>query len=115
MRRSRHRLAGLMAGAALVVATTIPVAGAGATPAAVTGSDWPAYLYNTSHSSTNAGATAIDAADASSLTPAWTFKPTTMPKPGLGGISASPTVVGGIVYIGANNGTFYASTNGPVR
>lgn len=67
------------------------------------------YLYGLSHSSVNAGATAITTANASTLTQAWNFLPDPPPVAALGEtLNASPTIYGGVVYIGANNGTFYA-------
>jgi outer membrane protein assembly factor BamB len=71
--------------------------------------NWPAYLGGPSHNSYLASATAITPADAASLTPAWTFMPGAPPDAALGyQLNASPTVYDGVVYIGANNGTFYA-------
>jgi outer membrane protein assembly factor BamB len=78
--------------------------------------NWPAYLNGPAHSSYQAAATAITPADAASLKPAWTWVPGTPPKADLTGLISSPTVYNGVVYIGANNGTFYAlnETNGSV-
>jgi outer membrane protein assembly factor BamB len=70
---------------------------------------WPAYLGGPSHNSYLASATAITQADAATVTPAWTFMPGAPPNVALGyQLNASPTVYDGVVYIGANNGTFYA-------
>jgi outer membrane protein assembly factor BamB len=70
--------------------------------------NWPAYLNGPTHSSYQAAATAITPTNAASLTPAWTWVPGAPPKPDLTGLISSPTVFDGVVYIGANNGTFYA-------
>ena len=62
-----------------------------------------------SGSSYNAAATAITPASASALTHDWTWAPPAPTKRGQpAGLEASPTVVNGVVYIGANTGTFYA-------
>lgn len=72
--------------------------------------DWPGYLYSPAHSSYNAADTTITTANAGSLTRYWQWKapaPTMSGQPPAG-LYASPTVVGGHVYIGANTGVFYA-------
>jgi|tagenome__1003787_1003787.scaffolds.fasta_scaffold20985924_4 outer membrane protein assembly factor BamB len=69
--------------------------------------DWPGYLFDVSHRSFTASAT-ITPADVASLHQVWHFKPppdASRPPPQ---IFASPTVVGGRVYVGFNNGVFYA-------
>lgn len=76
-----------------------------ATPA----SNWPAFLYGPQHSSYNAAATAITPGNLASLTHAWTWTPPAPTATGQpSGLEASPTVVNGVVYIGANTGWFYA-------
>jgi outer membrane protein assembly factor BamB len=72
--------------------------------------DWSGYLYDASHGSTNAAATSITPANTGSLTKYWQWHApngTQSGQPGPG-LFASPTVVGGRVYIGANTGVFYA-------
>lgn len=76
---------------------------------AATNQDWPAYLFAARHPSTTTGPTAITLANAGNLTAAWTFQeqpPTGNQPPG--GFSASPTVAGGMVFIGSQTGDFYA-------
>jgi polyvinyl alcohol dehydrogenase (cytochrome) len=82
---------------------------------AVASAEWPAFLAGRLHASTNADAT-FTTANATSLTPAWTFtapKPTVLGQPG-GGFDASPVVADGMVFIGGLNGILYAldETNG---
>lgn len=75
---------------------------------ATTSADWPGYLYDTGHSSTNAAAGTITAQNAGALSAAWHWVPPTVatrPPPAL---DASPTVVAGVVYIGSRTGWFYA-------
>jgi polyvinyl alcohol dehydrogenase (cytochrome) len=71
--------------------------------------NWPSYLYGVAHQSYAADATAITQSNAGSLTEAWNFMPGAPPVAALGyDINASPTVYDGVVYVGGNNGTFYA-------
>jgi outer membrane protein assembly factor BamB len=91
----------------LVLLTVIPAIGSSG---AATFVNWPAYLHGAAHPSTSAGATAITPANAASLTHAWTWKPAaaTMTGQPAATLAASPTVVDGVIYIGANTGVFYA-------
>jgi outer membrane protein assembly factor BamB len=83
---------------------------AAASPAsASTFVNWPSYLDGPTHNSYLAGTTAINPSNASTVASAWNFMPAAPPVAALGyQINASPTVVNGVVYVGANNGTFYA-------
>ena len=101
----------------LVLATVcaVTVAGlsvTGAEAAAGPGSasaNWPAYLRGPLHSSFSPGQTTITPASASALTPKWRFFANLKIKPNssVPGFLASPTVVGGNIYIGASSGWFY--------
>ena len=77
---------------------TVP---AGASPVPAASSDWPSYLDGPAHSSYNSAATAITPADFGHLEPVWSA---------LAGhpFQASPTVVNGVVYIGSEDGNFFA-------
>ena len=71
--------------------------------------DWPTYLFGSSRSSTGA-ATAITPSNAAGLVQAWVWKApgaTETGQPG-GALLASPTVMGGRIFIGANSGAFSA-------
>jgi polyvinyl alcohol dehydrogenase (cytochrome) len=71
--------------------------------------NWPSYLDGVAHQSYAADAKAITESNAGSLTEAWNFMPGAPPVAALGyDINASPTVYDGVVYVGGNNGTFYA-------
>jgi outer membrane protein assembly factor BamB len=61
--------------------------------------NWPAYLFNVQHSSYHSSAKAITPSNASTLVQAWRLKV---------GVLSSPTVYRGVIYIGAQNGNFYA-------
>jgi outer membrane protein assembly factor BamB len=97
-------------GAAVAAAAAGGSAPDGATAAAASaGSNWPSYLFSARHASSNAGATTITTANAGSLTASWTWMPPAPPLPALGeAITSSPTVYKGVIYVGANNGSFYA-------
>lgn len=88
------------------------VAGPSATAAASADSmSWPGYLHGPRHSSAAPGATAITTATAKTIVKKWTW---TAP----GGIpGGSPTTAGGLIFIGANNGSIFAlnESSGTVR
>ena len=92
----------------LAVSVTLSVPGsAAAAPAAA---DWASYLDGPSHSSSTSTDAAVTAGNVGQLHSAWHFTPAAASKPGQPGprLDASPTVVGGVVYIGARTGMFYA-------
>jgi outer membrane protein assembly factor BamB len=93
-------------GVLAIVAVTL----AASSPAsAATYVNWPTYLDGPTHNSYAPGATAITPANATTVTSAWNFVPDAPPVAALGlQLNASPTVSDGVVYEGANNGTFYA-------
>ena len=100
-RFTRAPILGALASVFLVV--TVPSQAAGS-------ANWPGYMYDASHGSTNAAATSITPTNTGSLTKYWQWHaapPTQSGQPGAG-LFASPTVVDGTVYIGANTGVFYA-------
>jgi outer membrane protein assembly factor BamB len=77
---------------------------------AVTRQDWPAYLLGPRHPSATSGPATITPGNAGRLRAAWTFReqqPAGKRQPP-GGFSASPTVADGMVFIGSQNGDFYA-------
>ena len=83
-----------------------PGAAAVTAPAASPGLDWPQYLHGPQHSSVSP-ATAFTPSSAASAHQVWHWQPpavTGRPAPAL---DASPTVVAGRVYIGAQSGGFY--------
>ena len=70
--------------------------------------DWPGYLFDSGHSSFNASATAITPANAPDLAKMWRWLVPPSTNKGPTELFASPTVVGGVAYIGAMDGYFYA-------
>ena len=102
------RARGLTAVPALAgVAVLAQVGVAGAAPAAGFGLDWPQYLHGPQHSSVSA-ATAFTPSNAASAREVWHWQPPLIPNKPAPALEASPTVVAGRVYIGAESGVFYA-------
>ncbi len=90
------------------IAVTVLTATAGSSDAAPN-TDWAGYEHGPAHSSAAFNDTAITPAKVPSLHVAWSFKagpPTQAGAPGPR-FDASPTVVGGHVYIGSRTGIFY--------
>jgi outer membrane protein assembly factor BamB len=79
---------------AVSVAVALLLAGAAAAD------DWPTYLHDPARSSTSPETT-LSPANAAQLTKLWSFKTG-------GGVAASPSVVGGVVYVGSWDGYEYA-------
>jgi outer membrane protein assembly factor BamB len=102
-----RRVAAAVASACGLVATLIGT-GVGPVAAQADPADWTTFLYNTGHSSYNAGATAFTRSNASLLVPAWKWVTPPSPNAGSNLLFASPTVTNGVVYIGAEDGYFYA-------
>jgi polyvinyl alcohol dehydrogenase (cytochrome) len=90
-------------------ATPARAAPARAARAAVTSSslDWSQYLHGPQHSSVGQ-ATAFTPSDSSSPAELWHWQPPVVSGEPVAALDASPTVVAGIVYIGAGSGGFYA-------
>jgi polyvinyl alcohol dehydrogenase (cytochrome) len=87
------------ASAALAAVATFAIAG---TAFAATGNSYPAYLGGPAHDSYVSTATTITVANAAGIHSIWKWSP-----PG-GDLTASPIVNAGVIYIGAENGDFYA-------
>lgn len=78
------------------------------TISADTNTYWSAYLDGPTHDSYNASATSISPADIEDLQPVWRWFVPKGPDGGSTKLWASPTVYDGVVYVGAENGVFYA-------
>ena len=92
-----------LAAVSVLVLTSAALA---ATSAAAQGAaDWPAFLFDTGHSSYNAAATSIGTGTLANLQPVWQWM---QPSGTNRKFYASPTVVNGVVYIGSESGYFYA-------
>jgi outer membrane protein assembly factor BamB len=98
--------------AAFGLAGVIPLsqgAVAGASLAAGPSLDWPQYLHGPQHSSVSR-ATAFTPSNAASASQVWHWQPPVVSGNPAPVLDASPTVVAGRVYIGAQSGGFYALT-----
>src|SRR5215470_4439635 len=94
-----------VAGAVALAAGLLPQAtGAARDTAAL---DWPQFLHDPQHSSVSQ-ATAFTLANAGSVTQVWHWKPPVISGQAAPHLDASPTVVAGRIYIGAESGGFYA-------
>src|SRR5690349_8110478 len=92
----------------LLVAAQVPVAAAAGAPRTAGPSlDWPQYLHSPQHDSVS-NATAFTPANAASATQVWHWQPPAVTGEPAPVLDASPTVVAGVVYIGAGSGGFYA-------
>ncbi|HEX9065792.1 MAG TPA: PQQ-binding-like beta-propeller repeat protein [Streptosporangiaceae bacterium] len=70
--------------------------------------DWPGYLSDASHTSYNASSTSITTSNLANLQPVWRWQVPPPPNSGPATLWASPVVSAGVVYIGAEDGYFYA-------
>jgi len=98
--------------AGVVLAPAAGVAGARSTgpasrPAAGPSLDWPQYLHGPQHSSVS-NTTAFTTSNSGSVTQVWRWQPPVISGKPAPTLEASPTVVAGVVYIGAESGGFYA-------
>ena len=111
--RSRHRIAharlprmglaaALLGASGFAVFSSAPVIGA------QTSTDWPAYLDGPAHDSYNAAATSMTTSNIGSLQQAWRWLVPASPNSGSTQLRARPTVAAGVVYIGAEDGFFFA-------
>ncbi|MGQ0536434.1 MAG: outer membrane protein assembly factor BamB family protein [Methanobacteriota archaeon] len=86
----------------LVVMSLVAASSVVAVAPAAASCDWPAYGRGVLRTfATGAGCSSIGTDDAARLAPRW-FLPTA------DSVTASPTVVDGVVYVGSWDGTFYA-------
>ena len=107
------RLVALLGSSAVVVVTALTSAAPSADAAraaAIGATDWAAYEHGPAHSSAAFNDAAITTANVASLHALWSFKAAAATKAGQPGpkFDASPSVAGGIVYIGARTGVLYA-------
>jgi polyvinyl alcohol dehydrogenase (cytochrome) len=97
--RPLHARPALAAAAALMTMAVLLPPRAGAAGPGVGPSDWPAFRHDIRHSFT--GVTSLTKATAASLAASWFF-------PTGDAVTANPVVVGGSVYVGSWDGSFYA-------
>jgi outer membrane protein assembly factor BamB len=106
----RRAVTALLSVVIAVIGASVPIQVLSVSPASAStpGADWPGFLFSPGHSSYNAAATAITPANANLLGPAWNWLVPASPNTGRTNLFASPTVSNGVVYIGAEDGYFYA-------
>src|SRR6516165_8450442 len=108
--RMRTSAAAMLTAAActgVVAAGVSPARAAGVARTAGPGLDWPQYLNGPQHGSVSA-TTAFTTANTASLKHVWHWQPPVVAGRPAPVLDASPTVVAGLVYIGAQSGGFYA-------
>jgi outer membrane protein assembly factor BamB len=94
-----------MSGVLAIMFAGVPAPGA----SAATNTSWTAYLHGPQHTSFNPSATAITPTNADKLVRVLHWQaPAALSGEPPAGLFASPTVRGGVVYIGSNTGHFYA-------
>jgi outer membrane protein assembly factor BamB len=114
MARRHWRAVAAAAAAALALAGIAPAAAAPSRhahappPPPQSAADWTSFLHDTGHSSYNAAATSITPSNIGSLQPVWRWLVPAASNGGYTGFLASPIVSDGVVYIGADDGYFYA-------
>jgi len=104
--RIRTKLVASVALAAVLSTAALSTPGSAATGHV----NWPMYLYGTSHSSANPGATAITTANAGTLHQAWSWQvppPTKTGQPAAE-LLASPVVFNGVIYMATYSGLLVA-------
>ena len=107
MRTSAAAMLTAAACTGVVAAGVSPARAAGVARTAGPGLDWPQYLNGPQHGSVSA-TTAFTTANTASLKQVWHWQPPVVAGRPAPVLDASPTVVAGAVYIGAQSGGFYA-------
>lgn len=117
--RLRGAIAAIAASTAALATTAFAFAPPSAAPAAhaaaaISAGAWPGYLHDVAHTSYNKGATSISTTSdiPANLNPVWRWQVPHSPNQGSTNLLASPTVFKGVVYIGAEDGYFYAVSEG---
>jgi outer membrane protein assembly factor BamB len=82
--------------------------GSGGMAYAQSSGDWPQFMLNNSHSSYNTAETSITPANVADLQPVWRWTAPASPNSATNALYPTPVSVDGVIYIGANDGEFYA-------
>lgn len=96
--------------AVLVLTLSFSLAVIGGHQAAYAGqsADWPAFMLGPDHTSYNVNATSITQSNLADLQPVWRWTVPASTNGGATGIYTTPVSVGGVFYVGADDGDFYA-------
>ena len=70
--------------------------------------DWPGFMFGPDHTSYNAASTSITGSNIANLQPVWRWSTPHSPNAGTNALFSTPVSVGGVFYVGANDGEFYA-------
>jgi polyvinyl alcohol dehydrogenase (cytochrome) len=105
--RLRRRALPVAAAVGLLSSLLVAVASSGPAYAQSSG-DWPQFMLNNSHSSYNTAATSITPTNVADLQPVWRWTVPASPNSATTGLYPTPVSVDGVLYIGANDGEFYA-------
>lgn len=103
------RAAGAREALVIAVAAGMSLGAVNGTALARGDSNWPSYLHGPEHWSYSPGEKAIRPGNVADLVRQWRFRGDRATRRGqpVSGFLASPTVAGGVVYIGAATGWFY--------
>jgi len=96
-----------LAVAVALLASLVVVLGPNGVAYADTG-DWPGFMSGPDHTSYNATATSITGSNIANLQPVWRWSVPRSPNTGNNELFGAPVSVGGVFYVGANDGEFYA-------
>jgi polyvinyl alcohol dehydrogenase (cytochrome) len=105
--RLRRRALPVAAAVGLLSSLLVAIGSSGPAYAQSSG-DWPQFMLNNSHSSYNTAATSITPANVADLQPVWRWTVPASPNSATTGLYPTPVSVDGVLYIGANDGEFYA-------
>jgi outer membrane protein assembly factor BamB len=105
----RLRRRGLPVAAAVGLLSSLLVAfGSSGMAYAQSSGDWPQFMLNNAHSSYNTAETSITPANVADLQPVWRWTVPAATNGASTGLYPTPVSVGGVLYIGADDGDFYA-------
>ena len=101
-----NRCAGLALAVALLASLAVVLGPNGV--AYADAGDWPGFMFGPDHTSYNAAATSITGSNFANLQPVWRWTVPPSPNKGSTALFGTPVSVGGVFYVGANDGEFYA-------
>lgn len=105
--RSRRHAFPVIAAVGLLSGLTLALGSGGPAYGQSTG-DWPQFMFNNSNSSYNPAETSITPSNLADLQPVWRWNPPPATNGASTGLYGTPVSVGGVLYIGADDGDFYA-------
>lgn len=91
-----------------LVSGLVLAASTGGVANAQSAADWPEFMFSPGHTSYNSAATSISTSNIADLQPVWRWLVPASTNGGSTGLYATPVSVGGVLYVGADDGDFYA-------